>query len=63
MNTQKRLDDQHTHTSAYIKWSHVDGPMLRCSDGTVHFLSMFERFMFMIGMYTVTSLDFMYGRH
>ena len=55
MNAQQ-LPDHPTHTTAYIKWT-VDGPMLRCSDGTIHFLSLFERLMFAVGAYTIDSLN------
>lgn len=57
MNAQQQLPDHHTHETAYIKWTHVDGPMLRCSDGTIHFLTLFERLMFAVGAYTIDSLD------
>ena len=54
---QQLLSDHHTHTTAYIKWNHIDGPMLRCSDGTLHWLTLFERLMFAVGAYTIESLD------
>lgn len=61
MRNQKTLEDMHTHTTAYIKWGHIDGPMLRCSDGNIHFLTLFERLMFSVGVYNITTLDKMYN--
>lgn len=40
-----------------VQWNHVDGPMLRCCDGSIHWLTWKERFLIWIGRITVESLD------
>lgn len=40
-----------------VQWNHVDGPMLRCCDGSIHWLTLKERFLIWIGRITVESLD------
>ncbi len=44
----------------YIQWDHIDGPLLHCSDGSIHFLSLLERMYMRIGIMTVHDLDFKY---
>jgi hypothetical protein len=41
----------------HIKWNHVDGPLLICRDGTPHFLSAWERFLFRANFLTIEELD------
>jgi hypothetical protein len=41
----------------WVKWKHVDGPMLCCCDGSIHWLTWKERFLLWIGRITVESLD------
>jgi hypothetical protein len=40
-----------------VQWKHVDGPMLCCCDGSIHWLTWKERFLLWIGRITVESLD------
>lgn len=40
-----------------IKWHHIDGPLLVCSDGTPHFLTFFDRLWLWCGLITVNDLD------
>lgn len=35
----------------------VDGPMIVCTDGTVHYLTWFERLMFKLGFVSLEILD------
>lgn len=41
----------------WVQWNHIDGPMLCCCDGQVHWLTWKERFLLWIGKITVESLD------
>lgn len=41
----------------YIKWKHIDGPLLCCSDGQLHWLTLWERFRCWLGLDDVNSLD------
>jgi hypothetical protein len=41
----------------WVQWKHVDGPMLCCCDGSIHWLTWKERFLLWIGRITVESLD------
>lgn len=45
----------------HIKWNHVDGPMLTCRDGSAHWLTMWERFLFRAGFLTLEELDKRYN--
>lgn len=40
-----------------INWTHEMGPLLTCSDGTEHFLTLTEQLMFTIGVLTAEILD------
>lgn len=40
-----------------IQWNHVDGPLLRCSDGTLHWLTMHERMMLRFGFTSIEDLN------
>jgi hypothetical protein len=33
----------------YINWRHVDGPLLCCTDGSLHWLTFVERLQFKMG--------------
>ncbi len=48
---------------AFIKWNHVDGPMLVCTDGMVHWLSLLERVWLRAGLTTLEELDAKYRRY
>lgn len=45
-----------------IQLDHVDGPLLTCSDGTLHWLTLLERLMLRIGATSVERLDAQYRR-
>lgn len=40
-----------------IQYNHVDGPLLTCSDGTLHWLTMKERMWLHFGFTSVAALD------
>lgn len=40
-----------------IIWDHIDGPLLYRSDGQLHWLTLWERFRFWLGLENVVSLD------
>ena len=46
-----------------IKWKHIDGPMLSCRDGTIHWLTYWERFCFFVGLINIEQLDAKYGHY
>ena len=45
----------------HINWKHVDGPMLSCRDGAIHWLSWWERFCLWAGIYDINHLDKKHG--
>ena len=45
----------------HIQWNHVDGPVLICHDGSMHWLTMWERMALKFGFITVKSLDKQYN--
>lgn len=47
----------------YINWKHVDGPLLICSDGTLHWLTWFERILLAFGSTDEYALDAKYVKH
>jgi hypothetical protein len=50
-----------TKSAPRIQLNHVDGPLLICSDGTMHWLSMFERLWLRLGLTTIDRLDTKYN--
>lgn len=40
-----------------IQWKHVDGPMLACRDGSIHFLTWKERLALHFKLITIDELD------
>lgn len=44
-----------------ISWKHVDGPMLICRDGTIHWLTIWERLQFRLGFIDIDYLDKKHG--
>ena len=40
-----------------IQWDYVDGPLLTCSDGTPHLLTLLERLMLRADIVTIEQLD------
>lgn len=50
------------NAAPHIQWSHVDGPLLVCTDGTPHWLTLWERFQLWVGLTTVELLDARYSK-
>lgn len=46
----------------YINWKHIDGPLLYTSDCGLEWLSWRDRFLFMLGLADIHSLDRKYRR-
>ncbi|CAB4129891.1 hypothetical protein UFOVP116_165 [uncultured Caudovirales phage] len=40
-----------------IQWKHIDGPLLICSNGLVHWLTIFEQLMLMVGATSIEKLN------
>ena len=49
------------HRMAFINRKHIDGPLLVCSDGTLHWLTLFERILFAAGFTNVEKLNVKYS--
>ena len=49
-----------THIGAQptINWDHVDGPLLYCSNGLLHWLTLRERFRLFVGWADIHDIDF-----
>jgi len=41
----------------FIQWNHVDGPLLVCSSGHPHWLTLWERFQLFLGLTTIEKLN------
>jgi hypothetical protein len=41
----------------FIQWNHVDGPLLCCSDSSLHWITWRERLMLWLGLTTVARID------
>ncbi len=50
-----------TEAQPSINFKHVDGPVLCCRDGSIHWLTYWERFMLWLGKINVHDLDKKYG--
>ncbi len=50
-------------SKADINWDHVDGPLLYCRDGSIHWLTWFERFCLYFGFIDINYLDKKYGQY
>ncbi len=48
---------QHRGGVPHIQWNHVDGPVLTRSDGSMHWLTWWERFCLFFGFISVGDLD------
>ena len=46
----------------FITWNHVDGPLLCCRDGTLHWLSKAECLWLHLGFTTIKKLDAKYNK-
>lgn len=40
-----------------VQWNHEDGPLMTCSDGTLHWLTLWERLGLRAGFITLEMLD------
>jgi hypothetical protein len=40
-----------------INWNHVDGPLLYCRNGAIHWLTIVDRFRFWMGWDDIYSLE------
>ena len=47
-------------SQAHIQWNHVDGPLLCCSDGTLHWLTKLECLWLRLGFTSMNQLDSKY---
>lgn len=47
---------------AFVQWNHSDGPMLVCSNGHPHWLTLWERVKLFIGLDSIESLDAFYTK-
>lgn len=41
----------------YIKWKHIDGPLLVCRDGQMHWLTWRQRFSMWVGWRDIYDLE------
>lgn len=44
-------------SSPSINWKHVDGPLLTCSDGSLHWVTTWERLLLRGGHLSIEILD------
>ena len=47
----------HESSRPYIKWTHIDGPLLVYRDGQMHWLTVWERFCCQLGVSTAQSIE------
>lgn len=48
----------HVGSQPYINWKHVDGPLLYCSNGLLHWLTWLERLQLFFHRIDIHDLDF-----
>jgi len=41
----------------FINWKHIDGPLLICRDGHLHWLTLWERFQYHFGLTDLYALE------
>jgi len=41
----------------HIEWNHIDGPLLYCRNGRIHWLTLLERLGLKLGFYSIEQLD------
>jgi hypothetical protein len=60
------MNYNHDYTPGYyrpfIRWHYIDGPVLICSDGTVHWLSLIEIICLKLKIKTIADLDMKYNK-
>lgn len=49
--------DYPINSKPHIKWNHIDGPLLCCSDGRPHWLTLLERLYLRAGIIDIEYLD------
>ena len=42
----------------HVNWNHIDGPLLYCSDGQLHWLTWRDRFRLFWGLADIHDIDF-----
>ena len=47
----------HADAEPYIKWKHIDGPLLVCRNGAMHWLTWRDRILFRLGREDIYSLE------
>lgn len=47
----------------HINWKHIDGPLLHCSDGQLHWLTWRERFRLFSCLADIHDIDFEHRSH
>ncbi len=45
------------NSKPHIQWNHIDGPLLYCRDGTLHWLTKLERLWLRMGFTNINQLD------
>lgn len=45
-------------TQPYVNWKHIDGPLLYCSDGRLHWLTWRERLRLLLRLADIHDIDF-----
>lgn len=48
----------HVSAQPHINWSHIDGPLLICSNGLLHWLTWRERLRLWLGWADIHDIDF-----
>jgi hypothetical protein len=46
----------------YIQWNHIDGPVLVCENGSMHWLTYIERLLMFLGFTNVAKLNRKYSK-
>lgn len=46
-----------SYSKPYIKWKHIDGPLLITASGECHWLTLFERLLFKLELLTIDDFD------
>lgn len=46
-----------TDTKPHVNWRHIDGPLLYCSSGKMHWLTLRERVRLFLGLDSIESIN------
>ncbi len=49
--------------TSHINWKHIDGPMFSGKDGSIHWLTLWERLLFRCGLMTKEDLERQYNHN